>query len=338
MATLKMNALIDQVEIASDLLFIPIIKTLKFEKTFSGGCTLSVFNKIIVNIVRIMPENIVWMFSKRYIAGKKLDDAVNIVKALNEKGIYATIDVLGEAIQNKMEAVRDKDECIEVLDAIIENNLMANLSIKPTQMGLGIDEDFAFRLVEELCQKAKSINNFIRIDMEDSPHTDATFRLFKRLKQKYDNVGVVVQSYLKRTLNDVIGLNKLGTNYRLCKGIYIEPEEIAYKDRQVIRDNFVAILKQLFTDGNYVGIATHDEYLINEAYRLISEMNIPKDKFEFQMLLGVREDLRDKINADGYKIRIYIPFGEHWYKYSIRRLQENPQVAGHIIKNLFRFN
>ncbi len=299
---------------------------------------MSFINTIVVNIVRLMPENVVWIFSKRYIAGKKLEDAINIVKSLNDKGIHATIDVLGEAIQNKMEAVRDKDECLQVLDAINNNNLMANLSIKPTQMGLGIDEDFAYRQVEELCNKAKSINNFVRIDMEDSPYTDATFRLFKRLKQKFNNVGVVVQSYLRRSLSDVIELNKLGTNYRLCKGIYIEPEEIAFKGRQEIRDNFIAILKQMFLDGNYVGIATHDEYLINEAYRLIDEMKIPKDKFEFQMLLGIREDLRDKINSDGYKVRIYVPFGEHWYKYSMRRLKENPQVAGHIIKNLFQFN
>jgi proline dehydrogenase len=184
-------------------------------------------------------------------------------------------------------------------------------------------------------QKSKEINNFIRIDMEDSPYTDATFRLYRRLRENYDNVGVAIQSYLKRSYNDVVELNKLDTDYRLCKGIYIEPAEIAYKDKQKIRDNFVEILKEMLRGANYVGIATHDEYLINEAYRLIKENNIPKDKFEFQMLLGVREDLRDKINSDGYKIRIYIPFGKDWYKYSIRRLQENPQIAGHIFRNIF---
>jgi len=171
--------------------------------------------------------------------------------------------------------------------------------------------------------------------MENSPYTDATFRLYKRLREKFDNVGVVIQSYLKRSYKDVVELNKLGTDYRLCKGIYIEHAQIAFKDKQKIRDNFVNILEEILKAGNYVGIATHDEYLINEAYRLIKELNIPKDKFEFQMLLGVREDLRDKINADGYKIRIYVPFGKNWYKYSIRRLQENPQIAGHIFKNLF---
>ncbi|OGU77856.1 MAG: proline dehydrogenase [Ignavibacteria bacterium RBG_16_34_14] len=283
-----------------------------------------------------MPHSIVWIFSKRYISGENLEDAVNLVKSLNEKGIYATIDVLGEAIKNKKEALEDKSKCLEVLEAIKNNNLKANLSIKPTQMGLGLDEEFAYQQVSELVEKAKRINNFVRIDMEDSPHTDSTFRLYRRLREKYNNVGVVIQSYLKRSYNDVVELNKLNTNYRLCKGIYIEPAEIAYKERQKVRDNFVNILKEILKAGNYVGIATHDEYLINESYRLIKELNVPKDKFEFQMLLGVKEDLRDKINADGYKIRIYVPFGKQWYKYSIRRLQENPQIAGHIVKNLFR--
>jgi proline dehydrogenase len=282
-----------------------------------------------------MPRSMVWVFSKKYIAGESLDDAINLVKSLNENGIYATIDVLGEAIKNKNEAIDDRDKCLEVLDAIKNNNLLANLSIKPTQMGLGLDEEFAFRLVSELVKKAKENSNFIRIDMEDSPYTDSTIRLYKRLREKYDNVGIVIQAYLKRSYNDVTGLNKLHANYRLCKGIYIEPAEIAIKDRQLIRDNFMKLLEAMFRNESYVGIATHDEYLINRALELIDEMKIPKNKFEFQILLGVREDLRDKINADGYKIRIYVPFGKDWYKYSIRRLQENPEIAGHVFKNLF---
>jgi proline dehydrogenase len=212
---------------------------------------------------------------------------------------------------------------------------MANLSLKPTQLGLNLDEDFAYEQTKEILVQAKSLNNFVRLDMEDSPYTDATIKLYKKLLADYGNVGIVVQAYLKRTFDDVVLLNKLGTNYRLCKGIYIEPQNIAYKDRQVIRENYVKLLEAMFKSENYVGIATHDEYLIDEAYRLIKELNIPKDKFEFQMLLGVREDLRDKINGDGYKIRIYVPFGEHWYKYSVRRLKENPTIAGHVFKNLF---
>jgi len=219
----------------------------------------------------------------------------------------------------------------------VQNKLSANLSLKPTQMGLAIDKEFAYQQILELVKKAKEINNFVRIDMEDSPYTDITIEVYKRIFEENKNVGIVLQAYLKRTSNDTIVLNKLGTNYRLCKGIYIEPATIAYKDKQAIRDNFMKCLELMLKNGNYVGIATHDKYLIDKSYELIKELNIPKDKFEFQMLLGVREDLRDKINKDGYKIRIYVPFGEDWYRYSIRRLQENPNIAGHIVKEFFAF-
>ncbi|MGB8318462.1 MAG: proline dehydrogenase family protein [Ignavibacteriaceae bacterium] len=299
---------------------------------------MKLINDAIVSIVKIMPKPVVGIFSKKYIAGEKLEDAVNLVKQLNLKGIYATLDVLGESVKNKEETVAAKDKCLIVLDTIVENNLMANLSIKPTQMGLNIDEDFAYEQVFQLVRKAKQINNFVRIDMEDSPYTDKTIALFKRLKESFDNVGIVLQAYLKRTFDDAVILGKLNSNYRLCKGIYIEPASIAYKDKQRIRENYLETLSVILKSGNYVGIATHDEFLINEAYRMIKELNIPKDKFEFQMLLGVREDLRDKINADGYKIRIYVPFGEDWYAYSVRRLKENPQIAGYVFKNIFSFN
>jgi proline dehydrogenase len=204
-------------------------------------------------------------------------------------------------------------------------------------MGLAIDKELAYQQILELVKRANEINNFVRIDMEDSPYTDLTIDVYKRIYEEYSNVGIVLQAYLKRTYNDTIVLNKLNTNYRLCKGIYIEPAAIAYKDKQAVRDNFMKSLELMLKNGNYVGIATHDSYLIDKSYDLIKKMDIPKDKFEFQMLLGVREDLRDKINKDGYKIRIYVPFGEDWYKYSIRRLQENPNIAGHIVKEFFAF-
>jgi proline dehydrogenase len=292
-------------------------------------------NKIIVAIVQMMPKSLVWIFSKRYIAGKTLDEAIQLVKKLNDKNIYATIDVLGEAIQNKEEAIVAKNECLRVLNVIEEYKLKANLSLKPTQLGLNLDQEFAYNQASEILKRASELKNFVRLDMEDSPYTDATINLYKKLIINYENVGIVVQAYLKRTLDDVIILNKLNANYRLCKGIYVEAPSIAYKDKQVIRDNFVKILEKMLKSDNYVGIATHDEYLINESYRLIRELNIPSNKFEFQMLLGVREDLRDKINSDGYRIRIYVPFGEHWYKYSLRRLKENPSIAGLVFKNIF---
>lgn len=298
---------------------------------------MSLFNNLIVSTVQLMPKPVVGFFSKRYIAGESIDDAIRVTRELNKQGIYATIDVLGESVKNKEEAIDSKNKALEVLNTIIKFNLKANLSIKPTQMGLAIDEDFAYDQVRILVQNAREINSFVRIDMEDSPYTDATFRLFRKLKQDYDNLGVVVQAYMKRTYDDVVVLNKLGTNYRLCKGIYIEPPAIAYKDKETIRKNYIRDLEIMFKNGNYVGIATHDEYLVKEAYRLIKVLNISKDKFEFQMLLGVREDLRNKINEDGYKIRVYVPFGKDWYAYSTRRLKENPQVAGHIFRDLFFF-
>ncbi len=296
---------------------------------------MSFFNKIIVAIVRLMPKAIVGIFSRKYIAGETLDEAIKLVKDLNSKGIFATIDVLGESIKNKREAMDAKEKCFEVIETIKNNNLMANLSMKPTQMGLNIDKEFAYEQIEQRVAKSKEINNFVRLDMEDSPYTDKTFDLLKKLRDKYDNVGVVVQAKLKRTYDDVLELNKLKINFRLCKGIYIEPVNISFRDKQMIRDNYLKILEAIFMNGSYVGIATHDEYLINEAYKLIKKFNIQKDKFEFQMLLGVREDLRDKINSDGYKIRIYVPFGKDWYAYSVRRLQENPQIAGHIFRDIF---
>jgi proline dehydrogenase len=214
---------------------------------------------------------------------------------------------------------------------------MANLSIKPTQMGLAIDEQFAFEQILEIVIKAEEYKNFVRIDMEDSPFIDKTLNLYKKIYEHHKNVGIVIQSYMRRAYDDVVALNKLGTNYRLCKGIYVEPPSIAYKSKQEVRDNYLKLLDKMFQDGNYVGIATHDKYLIDAAYKKIKDQNIPKDKFEFQMLLGVREDLRDKINNDGYKIRIYVPFGKDWYAYSVRRLKENPSMAGHIVKSFLTF-
>jgi proline dehydrogenase len=298
---------------------------------------VSVINNIIVSVVQVLPKSVVGFFSRKYIAGESLDSAVSLVKDLNAKGIYATLDVLGESVTNEEEAGRAFENAMKVFDAIVEHNLMANISIKPTQLGLSFDEQFACEQIRKLVKRANEIDNFVRIDMEDSQYTDATINIYKSVFEMFGNVGIVLQSYLKRSYNDNVILNKLGTNYRICKGIYVEPASLAYKDKQMIRDNFLKMLECMFKNGNYVGIATHDEFLTDNAYRLIKELNIPNDKFEFQMLLGVREDLRDKINNDGYKIRIYVPFGKDWYAYSIRRMQENPQIAGYIVQNIFSF-
>lgn len=298
---------------------------------------MSLFNTLIVKVTQLLPKPMVRIFAGKYIAGEELTDAIKLVKTLNSQGIYATIDVLGESIKNKDEAIAAKKKCLEVLEAIKSNGLLANLSIKPTQMGLAIDEGFALQQISEIVRKAKSFDNFVRIDMEDSPFTDSTIRVYNKIRETIGNVGIVLQAYLRRTMSDIETLNKLGANYRLCKGIYVEPESIAYKDRQAIRDNFLNILRKMLHDGNYAGIATHDDFLIENAYKMIKEMKIPKDKFEFQMLLGVKEDLRYKIKADGFNVRIYVPFGKDWYAYSIRRLKENPQIAGYVFKNIFSF-
>lgn len=299
---------------------------------------MSILNSIIVSFVKYLPQSVVHIFAKKYIAGEELQDAVNVTKELNAKGIVATLDVLGEAIKTKEEATEEKEECFRVLDAIEKNNLDANLSIKPTSLGLSIDPEFFYENMREVISKAKSYNNFVRVDMEDSPYTTITIEIFKKLQNEFDNCGIVVQSYLKRTEDDVEELNKTNTNYRLCKGIYVEPEEIAFKDKQKVRDNFMLLLEKMLLNKSYVGIATHDDPLVEGSYEVINKMGLQKDEYEFQMLYGVKEKLRDKINADGHKLRIYVPYGKKWYAYSMRRMQENPEIAGHITKSILKLD
>jgi proline dehydrogenase len=299
---------------------------------------VKLINQTIVNFVKLLPESVVFLFAKKYIAGTALSDAVNVTRELNSKGIFTTIDVLGELITKPEEAEAAKEEVLRVLEAIEENKLDANISLKPTQFGLAFDRELCFSLIEEIILRAKEYNNFIRIDMEDSSVTQKTIDMFVRLKDKYDNVGIVLQAYMRRTLDDVKKLSDLNTNFRLCKGIYIEPENIAFQDRQEVRRNFLSALDLMLTNGNYVGIATHDNYLIENAYKMLEAKGISKDKYEFQMLYGVTEHLRDKINSDGHKIRIYVPFGKHWHHYSIRRLQENPNMAWYITKSIFKLD
>ena len=293
-------------------------------------------NNSIVSLVKLLPQSVVHVFAKKYIAGTTLQDAVNVVKDLNSKGIMATLDVLGEAITTREEAIEEKKECLRVLDAIEDNKLDANLSIKPTSLGLSIDTMFFYENMVEVLTLAKKYNNFVRMDMEDSPYTTNTIELFKKLQSEFNNVGIVLQAYLKRTEKDADELNKTKTNYRLCKGIYVEPEKISFKNKQVVRDNFLKVLDKMLSEGCYVGIATHDDYLIQGAYQIINKMNLSKDKYEFQMLYGVKEKLRDQINGEGHKLRVYVPYGEKWYAYSIRRMQENPEIAGHITKSVLK--
>lgn len=296
---------------------------------------MNVLNKILVPSIQILPRNVVRIFANKYIAGDKLSDAVDAVKKLNEKKLCATIDVLGESISDKNEAVKSKDENLEVLNAIKKNNLDCNLSIKLTMLGLNIDYGLCLELVNEIIGSAKEKSIFVRIDMEDSSVTENTIRIFEETRKKYDNAGIVIQAYLRRSEKDILRLTDIGANFRICKGIYVEPENIAFKDAGEIRVNFMKILKLALERKSYCGIATHDEYLIRESVKLTKELGLKNNEYEFQMLLGVRENLRDGAVSKGHKMRVYVPFGQRWYEYSIRRFKENPNIAGQVLKSIF---
>ncbi|MCF6268199.1 MAG: proline dehydrogenase family protein [Melioribacteraceae bacterium] len=295
-------------------------------------------HNLIVNTVKILPKSLIYLFAKKYIAGKTLTEGVAVTKELNSEGITATMDILGESVNRREDAVSFVNQFLELLDRIESEKLDSNISTKPTQFGLEIDFDFCYEQYEKIIERAKKYNNFVRIDMEDSSTTDNIIKLYKKLYEKYpDNVGIVVQAYLYRTLDDIRDMNKVKTDYRICKGIYIEPEEIAYKGREEIRDNFIAALNLMLDDGCYVGIATHDKPIVDRAYKIIADRNLTPDKYEFQMLYGVTEKLRKQILDDGHKMRVYVPFGEQWHFYAVRRLQENPQLAWTMFKGFLPF-
>jgi len=288
-----------------------------------------------------MPKSFVWIFSKRYIAGKKIEDAIRASRELNAEGIMVTVDLLGEFITRLDEADNNKKEYLEIIDTFIREKIDGNFSLKPTMFGLLIDKEVCYRNIREILAKVASYDNFIRIDMEDSQCVDLEIELYRKLKAEFPkHVGLVVQAYLKRTLKDLENLMDLHTpenplNYRLCKGIYVEPAEIAYKKYEEINQHFLKDLEYMFRQGIYPGIATHDKPLVEGAYRLIEKYNVPKDKYEFQMLYGVTPELRRSIIEKSHRMRVYVPFGEQWFAYSTRRLKENPRMAMLIIKALF---
>jgi proline dehydrogenase len=297
---------------------------------------MNALNKLIVATLPSVPKSIVRRFASRYIAGEEFTDAVRVVRELNSRGIMATLDVLGEHITKKEEAIAARDEILKVVSTIKKENLNSNVSIKLTQLGLKLDKQFCFHNVRQIVQAAKEIENFVRIDMEESAVTDDTIWVYREIRKQFSNSGIALQAYLHRTGTDAKDLIDSGWgNFRLCKGIYIEPESIAFKRHDEINKNYTAVLQAMFDRKAYVGIATHDPELVTSAYRLVGQYGLKKTEYEFQMLLGVRPDLRDKILRDGHRLRLYVPFGKQWYQYSIRRFKENPQVAGHVIKALF---
>lgn len=292
-------------------------------------------NKLLAWTLPLVPKVIVALFSKKYIAGPTLNHAIEKIKEFNSKGIMATVDILGEETNKEDEVLKVVEEYLQVFEAIETHRLDSNVSVKPTHLGLKIDKEFCYNNIRTVVKKAQKYKNFVRIDMEDHTCTSDTIDIYLRLKENFSNVGVVIQSYLRRTMDDVNRLKNEKANLRLCKGIYTEPKQVAYKDPTIINDNFKYCLEELLKTGCYVGIATHDEKLIWHALSQIDKFHLNKDDYEFQMLLGVTEELRDILVAAGHRMRIYVPFGKQWYAYSMRRLKENPNIARSVIKNIF---
>ncbi len=299
------------------------------------------FNKLIASVLPFFPKKFIWTFSKRYIAGESLDDALSASKELNKKGIMVTLDVLGEFIEDLREAERNKEEYLEVIERLTQEKIDGNFSVKPSSFGLLLDEEACYGYIREIVRKAAGYGNFVRIDMEDSSCVDRELTLFRRLHKEFPkNVGLVLQAYLKRTMDDIRALAPLHTpetplNFRLCKGIYVEPARIAYKDHDEINRHYLEDLDYMLDHGFYVGIATHDPFLIDESYKLIQKHDLKREEYEFQMLFGVTPERRASVLRNGHRMRVYVPFGKDWFGYSTRRLKENPQIASYIIKALF---
>jgi proline dehydrogenase len=296
---------------------------------------MGILDKAIANSVPAIPRPVVRRISRRYIAGDTLEEAVKVVRDLNRSGCVATIDVLGESTGSKADAARTLRDYEKVIDALDEHNLESGISVKLTGLGLTIDEELCRANLEEIVAYAARAGRFVRVDMEDSPYTGITLDMVMDLHERHENVGAVIQAYMRRSLDDVVRLTQAGVSVRLCKGIYDEPRTIAYKDFDTVRENYRLLLEELLRGGSYVGIATHDEFLVWHALRLIHQLEVPKDHYEFQMLLGVDEELRGILVRAGHKLRIYVPFGKDWYEYSSRRLKENPKIAGYVAKDVF---
>jgi len=295
---------------------------------------MSLIDKAIANSVPVIPRPIVKKISSRYIAGDTLEEAVSTVRDLNERGCVATIDLLGESTESKADAAGKLKDYKEVVDALDEHGLKSGISVKLTGLGLDLNEELCRANLEEIVGYAGARGRFVRVDMEDSPHTEATLRIVEDMHARHENTGAVLQAYMRRSIEDVQRAIRAGFSVRLCKGIYDEPRSVAYKDFHTVRQNYIFLLDELLRGGVYVGIATHDEFLIWHALRLIHQLEIPKDRYEFQMLLGVDEELRGILVGAGHKLRVYVPFGEDWYEYSTRRLKENPKIAGYVAKDV----
>ncbi|MDA3881396.1 MAG: proline dehydrogenase family protein [Prolixibacteraceae bacterium] len=299
-------------------------------------------NKVVAGTLPHMPKKLVWLISKRYVAGEHLNDAIKVIEQLNSNGIKGTVDLLGEFITTIDEADINKHRYIDIIRKLSKQKVDCSFSIKPTSFGLLINKERCYGFVREVLVYATLKGKFVRIDMEDSQCTSDEIELFLRLKDEFPkNVGLVFQAYMKRTYNDISNLllqshtEKAPLNFRLCKGIYVEPAYIAYKDFHQVRHHFLEDLDLMLKNGVYAAIATHDPFLVREAIDLINRYEVPKDKYEFQMLYGVAPSLRNEIVKAGHNMRVYVPFGKYWFGYCSRRIKENPKMVNDIVKALF---
>src|SRR5690349_2013699 len=274
----------------------------------------------------------------RFVAGETIDDAVSYIRQLNAENCTASFDHLNESVGSEAEAEKEVSEYLNILGKISETKIRSNVSIKLTQFGLGLDPELAYRNARRVVAEARSRNNFVRVDMEDSTVTEVTLDIFKRLRSEFElnDVGIVLQSYLRRTYADAQELVKLPARIRICKGAYNEPPEVAFPDKKDVDANYVKVMQLLLGSGTYHGIATHDPKMIDATVDFVKREGIGKEKFEFQMLFGIRRDLQRQLARDGYNVRIYVPYGKHWYPYFMRRLAERPANVWFVMKNMFK--
>ena len=293
---------------------------------------MNIFDSLVIHGLPLIPKFIVAHFAKPYVAGSTLEDAVRSIRSIMDEGAMATVDILGEEVSDRSLALDFTEKYVELFDVIASQGLDANVSIKPTMLGMKIDEAFCADNIEAIAAKAESSKNFLRIDMEDHTTTDSTLRIYRTMVERHGkHVGVVLQSYMRRTIADINELEDLTPNIRMCKGIYREPRGVAWGAFETVRDNFTYTVEKLLRAGSYVGIATHDCHLVWAAMSLIDRLGLSRDRYEFQMLYGVDLELRRIILDAGHRLRVYVPFGKDWYPYSMRRLRENPTIARNVL-------
>src|SRR5215813_11680911 len=274
----------------------------------------------------------------RFVAGDTIDEVVPLIRQLNSENCTASFDHLNESVGSAAEAEHEVSEYLNILAQIDESHIRSNVSIKLTQFGLGLDTELAYRNARQIVEDAQRRGNFVRVDMEGSDVTQVTIDIFKRLRAEFglNDVGIVLQSYLHRTLDDAKELLKLPARIRICKGAYSEPPEVAYPNKKDVDDNYVRVMQMLLSSGVYHGIATHDPKMIDATIDFANKEGIGKEAFEFQMLYGIRRDLQEQLARDGYNMRVYVPYGKHWYPYFMRRLAERPANIWFVMKNLWK--